>query len=505
MKTKQAFFNTITGIGYYFFTIIANIISRKALISVLGIQYQGVDGLFSSILSMLSIAELGISSAILYNLYKPVKENDFELIKQLMLFYKKAYRLIAFIVAFFGFLLMPFLGYFVPDYTLPLPLVSVYLWYLLDVIFSYFFSYKRSLLLADQKNYIINICDSLYQITSRALQAILLYLTGNFYYFLIAMVICRIFDNTILVIIVNRRYPYILQDAEERLPSFILNDIKFKIKGAVFHKIGSFVVNGTDNLLISLFCGLRDVGIYSNYQLILSALSRIAMQLTNGSISGVGHLLVENNIKKTREVFDELQLLNSYISILASVGFWCISSKVVSCIFGVEYILDPFVLIILSVNLYLTGMRRTFAAFKEAAGILYEDRFIPIMESIVNIIVSILFANYFGLAGIFLGTIISSSFLFFYSFPIYIYIKILERSYKKYCLELAHISSIYIIIMFACSYTIKAIKITNNFLYIIISCIIVILESSFLFYFIYAFNRPETLSLLKRFKAIVLK
>lgn len=505
MKTKNAFYNTITGFIFYLVTIIANLISRKALISILGIEYQGVNGLFSNILSMLAIAELGIGGAILYHLYEPLVKDDKPLIIQLMQFYKRCYYWIAGLVAAIGLLIMPFLRFTVSDYDLPLSLTGIYIWYLLDVVCSYFFSYKRSLLIADQKNFIVNICDTVYQLEARMLQIVFLLVTQSFYGFLVAMVIARLIENISISYITDKRYPYIRSGRKETLPGTVLEDIKLKVKGAIFHNVGTFAINGTDNILISMIFGLRDVGIYSNYQLIITALSNAASQIKNAVTAGIGHMLVSDDLGHTREIFNEVQLLNAFVTILISVGLYCVADKVIIFVFGGEYVIDHFTLLVLSINMFMTGMRRTYASFKEAAGILYEDRFIPLIESTINIVASIICAKIFGLAGIFIGTILSSLVLFLYTYPVLIYKGVLKLQIKNYYLQLLHIFAVFALDMIVCGIFTEHIyrQIDNLILSIIAGTFLTALLSLMIFGCFYCLKRPETLRLIKKIKIML--
>ena len=163
MKTRNSFYNSLAGLLYYFITILLGIVNRKAVIAFLGIEYQGINSLFGNILSMLSIAELGIGTAIIYHLYRPLSEGNLQAVKSLMNFYRKCYYAIAMAVLIFGLLVIPFLNMFIQGYTLLYPLWFLYIWFLADVVLSYLFTFKRSILIADQKNYLVLLCDLLYQ------------------------------------------------------------------------------------------------------------------------------------------------------------------------------------------------------------------------------------------------------------------------------------------------------------------------------------------------------
>ena len=241
MKTRNSFYNSLAGLLYYFITILLGIVNRKAVIAFLGIEYQGINSLFGNILSMLSIAELGIGTAIIYHLYRPLSEGNLQAVKSLMNFYRKCYYAIAMAVLIFGLLVIPFLNMFIQGYTLLYPLWFLYIWFLADVVLSYLFTFKRSILIADQKNYLVLLCDLLYQFFSKIGQIVVLFCTRDFICYLAVMVISRLAENFLINGLANRKYPFLKGNDSISLEKEILDDIKQKVKGAVFHKIGGFL------------------------------------------------------------------------------------------------------------------------------------------------------------------------------------------------------------------------------------------------------------------------
>ena len=436
MKTKRAFYNSVAGLSYYIVTISLGLLNQKILIDTLGIDYQGVNGLFSNILSMLSIAELGLGTTIIYHLYQPLIENDESTIIALMQFYKKCYRVIAVVILILGLLIIPFLDMVVTVNTTIYSLGAIYGFFLADSVISYLFTYKRSILIADQKNYIVISLDILYQCVLKIGQIIILWITHDFLFYLSLMLVCRLIENLILNKIADQKYTFLKNKDNVFLPKEILFDIYRKVKGAVFHKIGTFVVQGTDNILISRFLGLTSVGIYSNYVLIINALSAICSRIMTAATAGVGHMLVENDREKITRVFLEMQILNAAFVNCATVGIYCVATPMIEFIFGEKYIVSEYIVFVLAVNFYMQGMRTVYSIFKETAGILYEDRFIPLIESGVNLISSLVLLHYLEMAGIILGTIISTLILYVYTYPFLVYKKVLKRNLDEYIGEL---------------------------------------------------------------------
>lgn len=436
MKTKHTFYNSLAGLSYYVMTIVLGILNRKAVIGILGIEYQGINGLFGNVLSMLSIAELGIGTAIIYHLYRPLCEGDLPAVKALMQFYKKCYLAVAAVIVLCGLLLIPFLKWIVTDNTTAFPLPVIYIWFLLDSAVSYLFTYKRSILIADQKNYLVAGCDLLYQFAVKLGQIAVLWLTGHFILYLAMMALCRLVENLFINYLSNRYYPFLRERDKLPLDREVLEDIRQKVKGTIFHKIGSFIVLGTDNILISRFLGLAAVGIYSNYFLIINAVKSICSQIITAATASVGHMLAEEDEEKNYRIYTELQLLNGMLINCGATGVFCVATPVIALIFGEDYVVSEFTLFVLSCNFYVQGMRTVFQIFKETAGILYEDRYVPVVESAINIGASLALLYYFGLAGVFMGTILSSVILYVYTYPLLVYRRVLKHSVAEYYREL---------------------------------------------------------------------
>lgn len=460
MRLKNSMRNMITSISSNIVTIIIGLLAQAIFIKIMGIEYLGLNGLFTNIISMLGIVELGIGSAIIYNLYKPIAINDVETIKSLMNFYKKSYNIIGIVVLTIGLIIIPFLPLIIEDVTVKINVPLIYILFLLDIVFSYFLSYKRSILYASQKNYLINLIHIGYTILLNIGQLLMLFYTKNYYLYLIVKIIVRIIENLIITYIVNKEYSYLKEDAKKLYPT-IEKDIIKKVKALFFHKIGGFVVLGTDNIIISKFLGLVSVGLYSNYYMIINAVQTLFSQALVALTPSVGNLLVKENKNKTFEVFKKIRFMNFWIATFTSVCILNMMQQFITIWIGEEYLLDDIVLIVLVFNLFQKLMRSTYQTFKEAAGIYYEDRFVPLLESLINIIVSIIGVKLIGLAGVFIGTIISGFVLWFYSYPKYVYKKLFDRSYKDYLKETLGYIILFIVISYL-TYYINNIYLVNN-------------------------------------------
>lgn len=485
MRSQNSIKNTIVSMIMSIITILIGLITQKIFIKILGTEYLGINGLFTNILSMLAIAELGIGSAIIYSLYKPIAENDKEKIKSLIEFYKKSYRIIALIVTIIGICVIPFLGKIVGETNIQENITFLYILFLFDTVASYLLTYKRSILYASQKTYIINIVHILYLILMNTLQIAILILTKNYIAYLSIKIIFRILENVVITIIANKMYPYIKEKNVAKIDKETQQSIIKKVKGLIFHKVGSFIVLGSDNIIISTFLGVATVGLYSNYNTILQAVNNLFSQVFSSITASVGNLLVEKEQEKSYKIYKNMLFINSWMYSFSAIAILCLMEPFIRIWIGGQYLLSYGVLVILSINFYVQGMRKTSNTFKEAAGIFHEDRFVPIIESIINIMASIIFLKIFGLAGVFLGTVTSSLVLFLYSYPIYVYKKLFKRSYFQFLKEHLKYLAVSILCAVITTFIIRNIAIDNNFMQLIANGIIVIIVPNLIQYIIF--------------------
>ncbi len=476
MRVTNSIKNTIAVFIVNIVVIIVGLISQRVFVNTLGLAYLGLNGLFTNIISMLAIAELGIGTAITYNLYAPIANNDKEKIKSLMQFYKKCYSAIVVIIFSIGIAIMPFLNSIVGKVDINYNIYIIFILFIIDTICSYLLVYKRSILYANQMNYIVNIVHVISLVILNAIQIIILVLTQNYILYLIIKIIFRLIENVVINYIANKKYPYIKESNIKNLDKNVLTDIKRKVKALVLHRVAGFVVLGTDNIIISKFFGVVYVGLYANYYLIISSVGNLISQFFTSITASVGNLLVEENNEKAYSIYNKILFLNFWIFGFASASIFCMIDPFIKLWIGEQYILSKFILATLVGNFYIQGMRQTISLYKAAAGIYYEDRYIPLLEALINIVASILFMTFFGLAGVFIGTIISTLLLYLYSYPKYVYIKLFNRSHisyvKKFIMQL-FIAFIIVIITYYATNIFYFDSIILKLIYNLICCLII--------------------------------
>lgn len=475
MRANNSIKNAIVATIMNVVTILVGFIAQKVFITTLGNEYLGINGLFSNVLSMLAVVELGFGSAIVYHLYKPIAENDEKQVNILMKFYKKTYNIIALIIFALGICVLPFIKYIIGGVTISDNIYFLFFLALIDIVVSYLLTYKRSILYADQKTYITNIVHIGYVIFMNLTEIIFLLSFHNYILYLIIKIIFRILENLVITVIANKRYPFITKKIDEILDINIKNDIYKKVKGLIFHRIGGSLILGTDNIIISKIFGVVTVGLYSNYNMIINAVTNLFGQVFSSITATVGNLLIEKDKEKSYQVYKYILFVNSWLYNFAGICILCLMEPFVSIWLGKEYLLPYSILIVLTLNFYIQGMRKTNSVFKEAAGIFYEDRFVPLIESFINIVASIILAKIFGLIGVFIGTILSSLALFLYSYPIYVYKKLFNKKYSAFIREHLKYLTISIFITFFTSIVIYYINISNLILQLVINTVVCII------------------------------
>lgn len=498
MRVKNSIINASISMVAQVITVVLGFITQKIFIQTLGTEILGINGLFSNIISMLSIAELGLGTAVIYNLYKPLAENDIKQINKLMKFYKSCYRRIAIIISCLGLICLPFIGFFVGETNITYNIYVLYVLYLVETVVSYLFTYKRSILYADQKNYIITLIHVLYLVLVNIFQIIILLCTQNYILYLLIKIVMRLVENSLINIASIKYYPYIKNKNVDELEKKEKRSIYKELKGLVFHKISWIVIGGTDNIIISKFIGIKWVGIYSNYLMITNTIEQLVAQMFSAITGSVGNLLTSETKEKAFEVYKKTSLLQYVIYSTATVGIFCVSEPFIRVwLSSEEFIFNKIVVFFICLSFFFCGMRRNICVFKDAAGIFYEDRKMPIIASILNIIFSIILAMIIGIQGVFIGTIICYLFLHIFSYSKYIYEKVFGRRREEYLRELLKYSLILLLSMIIANGIIQITYCTNTWIELIKSVIISILITNLIT--VIVFRKTDEYSYWKKF------
>lgn len=482
-RTINSFRNSISSVITYLVLTLSAFVSQTFFIKILGNEFLGLNSLFSNILSMLSLFELGIGSAIVYNLYKPIAENDKEKIKSLLVFYKKAYNILMLSILGLGLIVLPFIPKIVST-EIDINTSIAFLLMLISTVVSYFLTYKRSIIYASQKEYIINIVHSIYLIILNIIQILILIYIKNYYLYLIVKIVCQLIENIILSILCNHFYPFIMEKSQKLDRNTEFTIFK-KVKAMIYHKVGGILVFSTDSLIINKFLGLAMVGINSNYNLIINSINNLVCKFIESLIPSVGNLLVQNDNNKAYEVFKKIRFINFWISTFTSVCLVLLLNPFISLWLGDKYLMGLPIVIVLIISYYQKSERYVYSTFKNSAGIWEQDKHVPILEALLNLFISIILANYLGIIGVYLGTVCSGLIVWIYGYPKYIYMYLFKKSYLQYIKESLKQLVIFCIIMVTSLFISKLLYINTPILNLILNMIIGIIIPNVILIFIY--------------------
>lgn len=404
-RSENAKLNIIIGYVAQLVTMIFSLIGRKIFLIFLSVDYLGINGLYSNILTVLSLAELGLDTAVLFSLYKPVAENDTTMINSLLRYFQKIYFFLAIGITIIGLSLLPFLKIIVKTNINDKELVIFYILSLTNTVASYFVAHKVAFLSACQEQRIQKLIALFFNFILQIIHIIVLLIWKNYYIYLSTTVLVTIINNVILSATCNRMHPYIRNKTTPA--EFDKKPIVNRIKSTFIYKIGAVAINNTDNILISILVSTAAVGYYSNYYTIVSAVQSFIAIITTSLISGIGNLGATGNKKKQYDIFNVVLLFYHYISALGFVGFNLLFNDVIIIWLGTKYILDARTVFIISFNFYLTNLVSPIWMYREANGLFDKVRYLMLIRAGINIVFSIIFGRLWGMFGILLATALS--------------------------------------------------------------------------------------------------
>lgn len=436
MRVRNALVNTIAGgLG----TLLAGVlqfVSRIVFIRFLSDEYLGISSLFTNILSILSLAELGIGTAICYSLYRPLAEGDRETIKAIMRFFRRTYLLIGLVVFAIGLLLLPFLPYLMTGTTDLVDVRLVYLLYVLQSVFSYWFwAYKGILLQADQKLYLSKFYFVISNVTVTVLQLILLAVFRDFLLYSAVGLCAAVLTNLLTARTVDRQYPYLKEKTVRVLEKEEKRHILKDVLGMSLFKINTTVVNSTDNIVISALINVRTVALYGNYQTVISGISQVVMQFFAGVTASVGNLHTEDKEEKNEFVFRCLQLLCYWVYSLIGIGILVLVNPVIGFFFGEGRLFGQGLVFLQVLYFVINGFQRTSFIYRDACGLFWHGKWRPAATALLNIVISVVLVRYIGLAGVLWGTILSWLLTTWWYDPMMIYRRVFKKSAVTYFLR----------------------------------------------------------------------
>lgn len=437
MNTQSRIHNTITNaivnVGGQIVTLVINFLTRIIFINAFGENYLGINGLFSNILSILSLAELGVGSAIIYSMYKPIAEKDYPRLSALMNYYKKLYHYIGGIVAAIGLLLVPFLKYLVNIETDIGNVTVYYLLYLMNTVSSYFLVYKTAILTADQKNYIIKVCNVVISLVQFVVLAFVALAYKNYYVYLALHIAFSILNNYICSKIAEKKYPFIIERYE--LGKEDKKSIWSSILAMFSYQVGNVILNNTDNILISVMISTVTVGFYSNYSMIIVAVATFMQLIFTSLQASIGNLAAEGNEEKQSQIFNVIQFASFWMTSFCCISFAVLFQDFITMLYTDHYLLDYSIVLICVFNFYVQFILYPIYCFRSTVGLFKQTKWIMLFTSATNLILSITLGKYIGLAGILFATGISRLVTNFWFEPIKLFKVYFKKSPKMYFIK----------------------------------------------------------------------
>ena len=434
------FFNSLRNSAIAFLgqiiTILMGFVVRWLFIHNLGQDYLGVNSVMESMLTILSMTELGIGTSVAFALYKPIDDGDEKRIGSLMTFYRKVYQAIGIFTAVAGPLLLPFMHFFTKEATDIGNLNLIYLLFLANTVLSYFFAYKRTLLNAYQQSYVNSVSEDFFAVLKYILQTIVLIYYKSYIGFIVINIVCSVLTNIVISVVCDKKYPFVKKYKKEKLSAEDKQGLKKSIVSLMYQKISAKLVSGTDNLMIS-YAKLSLMGIYSNYAMVISIVSRVVYNVLRSVMGSVGSLMVDKDKEHKYKVFEEFVFANFCFYFLISIGFSACLERFIELWAGEGWLLSPLVTFVVILNFFLMGMRQPNIVIIEAAGIFNKMRLKAVGEVIVNLVVSFLFLIVFemGIYGVLFGTTVSMVSVFIWWETMAVHKYTLMKSAKGYTIK----------------------------------------------------------------------
>lgn len=411
-KSNSRFKNSIRNSAFGLFaevtTLILGFIVRSVFVNALADDYLGVNGMFTNILQVLSFAELGVGNAIVFSLYKPIRDKDSVKIRQYVNFYKSAYRGIGATVAVLGLLLVPFLNViFVDKPNIDESLVLIYLLYLANTVLSYFLVWKRTFMTANQERYIGTVAEQIFTVIQVGVQIVVLKTTHSFVLYLVVMIVANQLRNMLIAGICTKRYPVVNEKPEYDLSKEEKKSVFDNVKALMVYKVAGVMLNSTDNILVQAIINLRSLNLYSNYSMIIVNFRLLANQLLNGITASVGDLNASDDNEAKEGVFFKLLFVSFWLYAFLTVGFIVCGGDVVGIWLGKRFVLDLASVCAIAFSFYVEGVQFAGFTYRTTMGLFRESVKAPVAATVLNLVLSVILGKITGLMGIFLATGIS--------------------------------------------------------------------------------------------------
>ena len=454
MRSKKVLINSIFGMAGYAILMLSNFITRSVFVDQLGLSMAGVDTTFKNFLQVLSLAELGLSTGLLYKLYKPIEEKNNREIKRVLNFYKQAYKVIASVFMGGAVVLAFVVNFFIEDTDKsPLYISFLFILYAGDTVASYLFANRKALIVADQNNYLVNRNDAFIALITLISQVTLLYLTKSFIVYAVVKIVCRLIGASLIGNKFKKMYPEIAKDkSKETITGDERKSLIKNMSAMLCHRIGGVSVTATGSAITSKMLGTVQAGIYGNYTIITTALMQLVTQVFNGVTASFGNIIT---VESKETIYKRFKLLYFFNYLIFS--FFTVSVGVIVQPFMMLWMHgDPNSLfqnrtvVLLLCYFYIFGIRRVVLMAKDSAGLFRQDQWFAILEAVLNIVMSVVFVLWFkSVDGILLANILSMLIIPLWTQPYLVYKYVLNAKlgsyYVRYVIYFAMTAGIYVL------------------------------------------------------------
>lgn len=397
-RSKNVFLNVFFGYVAQLGILLLSFIGRRIFVEFLSADYLGINGLYSNILSVLALAELGLGNVTQFFLYKPVAENNYEKVTALFKYFKKLYIGIAVAVSVIGVALIPFLKYVVNSDLRQNELIVYYILFLLNSVITYFSAPHIALLAANQDNRLHKIITLVTNFILQFAHIVVLCVWHNYVLYVCATLLGTVCNVILLNIICLKRYPYIRSKGEA--VNVDKRGILANVKSTFFYKVGAVIVNNTTNILISVLISTAMVGIYSNYFMVVSGVQGFITIITTSLISGIGNLSAQGNRERMYSVFNTLLLFYNYIATVGGIGFFLVFNDFIPFWLGEGYTLEANSVFAIAFAFYLTNAISPIWMYRESNGLFNKVKYLMLVVAVCNIAFAVVLEKFFGVFGV---------------------------------------------------------------------------------------------------------
>ena len=406
-RTQNAVNNIRAGMFLRIYQMIVPFLMRTAMIYFMGVQYLGLNSLFSSILQVLNLAELGVGNAMVFAMYRPIAEDDEKTICALMKLYQRYYRIIGSVIGVVGVVVTPFIPRLVRD-AVPVEL-NIYILYLLNLgatVLSYWlFAYKNCLLQAHQMQGVVSKITAFTYTVQCLIQLLILVIYRNYYAYIIVTLGTQVLNNVITAVVATKKYPQYKPCG--KLSNKEVSSINGKIRDLFTAKLGSVVLKASDTLVISSFLGLTALAVYQNYFFILSSVIAVIELILSSMIAGLGNSYVLETREKNYSDMEKFSFLFLWLTGVCTCCFLGMYQPFMEIWVGTELMLDFNAVIMFAIYFFVYTLNRLLNVYKDAAGLWHEDRYRPLITAIVNVCLNLILVRTLGIYGVILSTVIS--------------------------------------------------------------------------------------------------